>query len=139
MISSELDVSFVDPLIIPNIAPTFTVSPSCTAICSRTPLDGEGTSTFTLSVSSSTIGSSAETFSPLLLSHFETVASVTDSPNVGTIILSDIYFSTTFSNISFCCARCLLRFPVAVEDEAFLPTYFTLPSLKYIISKVLSI
>ena len=43
---------------------TFTVSPSLTDILSKTPLDGAGTSTFTLSVSNSTIGSSAETFSP---------------------------------------------------------------------------
>ena len=48
----------------PNKAPTFTVSPSLTDILSNTPFDGAGTSTFTLSVSSSTIGSSAETFSP---------------------------------------------------------------------------
>ena len=31
-----------------------------------------------------------------LFSHFETVASVTDSPKVGTIILSDIYFPTFY-------------------------------------------
>jgi hypothetical protein len=37
----------------------------------------------TLSVSNSTRGSSEATLSPWLLSHFETVASVTDSPNVG--------------------------------------------------------
>ena len=48
------------------------------------------TSTFTLSVSNSTIGSSADTFSPCPLSHFETVASVTDSPRVGTNILFDM-------------------------------------------------
>ena len=42
------------------------------------------------SVSSSTIGSSAATFSPFDLSHLETVASVIDSPNVGTVIFSAI-------------------------------------------------
>ena len=56
----------------------------------NTPLMGEGTSTLTLSVSSSTSGSSAVTFSPFDLSHLETVASVTDSPNVGTVIFSSI-------------------------------------------------
>ena len=47
---------------------------------SSTPFDGEGTSTFTLSVSNSTMGSSEETLSPLFFNHFATVASVTDSP-----------------------------------------------------------
>ena len=73
-------------LIVPSIDPTFTVSPSLTFISPRIPLDGAGTSTFTLSVSNSTIGSSATTLSPWLFNHFDTVASVTDSPNVGTVI-----------------------------------------------------
>ena len=86
---------FADPcfklsLMVPNNEPTFTVSPSLTAIDPKIPFEGAGTSTFTLSVSSSTIGSSATTLSPCDLSHFETVASVTDSPNVGTVIFSDI-------------------------------------------------
>ena len=51
-------------LIVPKSDPTLTVSPSLTLISPRTPFDGAGTSTFTLSVSSSTIGSSATTFSP---------------------------------------------------------------------------
>ena len=70
---------------VPNKEPTFTVSPSFTTMLPRTPLVGEGTSTFTLSVSNSTRGSSANTFSPCDFSH-DTVASVTDSPNVGTVI-----------------------------------------------------
>ena len=53
-----------EPLIVPSKEPTFTVSPSLTAILPRTPLVGEGTSTFTLSVSNSTSGSSTETSSP---------------------------------------------------------------------------
>ena len=65
---------------VPNKEPTFTVSPSLQQYFPNTPLVGEGTSTFTLSVSSSTSGSSAETFSPCDFNHFETVASVTDSP-----------------------------------------------------------
>ena len=81
---------FVDDLLtVPSKEPTFTVSPSLTAILPSTPLVGEGTSTFTLSVSSSTSGSSAKTSSPCDFSHFDTVASVTDSPNVGTVIVSD--------------------------------------------------
>ena len=73
---------------VPSKEPTFTVSPSFTAILPNTPFVGEGTSTLTLSVSSSTSGSSADTFSPWDFSHFETVASVTDSPRVGTVIFS---------------------------------------------------
>ena len=76
--------------ILPSKAPTSTVSPSLTEIFSKTPSVGEGTSTLTLSVSSSTTGSSESTFSPTVLSHLETVASVTDSPNAGTTIFSDI-------------------------------------------------
>ena len=75
---------------VPSNEPTFTVSPSFTAIFPSTPLVGEGTSTFTLSVSNSTKGSSAETLSPCDLSHLETVASETDSPSVGTVIFSAI-------------------------------------------------
>ena len=47
---------------------------------------GAGTSTVTLSVSSSTSGSSALTASPSFLNHLPIVASVTDSPSVGTRI-----------------------------------------------------
>ena len=57
---------------------------------SKVPFDGDGTSILTLSVSSSTKGSSATTFSPLFLSHLDTVASDTDSPKAGTNIFSDI-------------------------------------------------
>ena len=56
----------------------------------KTPLVGEGTSTFTLSVSNSTNGSSADTVSPWDFNHFDTVASVIDSPSVGTVIFSAI-------------------------------------------------
>src|SRR5881398_3244220 len=47
---------------------------------------GEGTSTVTLSVSSSSRGSSRLTASPSFLNHLEMVASVTDSPIAGTLI-----------------------------------------------------
>src|ERR1700754_4909209 len=47
---------------------------------------GAGTSTVTLSVSSSSSGSSRLTASPSFLNQRATVASVTDSPMVGTLI-----------------------------------------------------
>ena len=54
------------------------------------PSIGERTSRTILSVSISTSTSSFSIWSPEFLNHFETVASVTDSPNVGTVIFSDI-------------------------------------------------
>src|SRR5271157_2080723 len=51
-----------------------------------TPAAGAGTSIVTLSVSSSTKGSSTATASPVFLNHLPMVASVTDSPSVGTRI-----------------------------------------------------
>ena len=77
-------LEFLDLLIVPNKEPTFTVFPSSTKIFSIIPFDGAGTSTLTLSVSSSTIASSAVTLSPTAFSHLATVASVTDSPSTGT-------------------------------------------------------
>ncbi len=70
----------------PSSAPTSTVSPALAVISIILPAAGAGTSTDTLSVSSSSSGSSAETLSPSLLYHCATVASVTDSPRVGTRI-----------------------------------------------------
>src|SRR4029077_6088074 len=70
----------------PSSDPTATVSPALTLISESTPEAGAGTSTVTLSVSSSTRGSSAVTASPACLYHWPTVASVTDSPRVGTRI-----------------------------------------------------
>src|SRR5207237_2338906 len=66
--------------------PTPTVPPCGTSIFSSTPAAGEGTSIFTLSVSSSTSGSSCFTGSPTDLSQRAIVASVTDSPIAGTLI-----------------------------------------------------
>src|SRR5215470_7579558 len=71
-------------LICPSKAPTATVSPSLAAISPSTPAAGAGTSIVTLSVSSSTSGSSTATGSPGFLNHLPMVASVTDSPSVGT-------------------------------------------------------
>ena len=56
-----------------------TISPNVPAVSART-------STVTLSVSSSTSGSSTATASPTFLNLLATVASLTDSPKVGTLI-----------------------------------------------------
>jgi hypothetical protein len=61
------------------------VSPSFTSRSPSTPATGAGTSIATLSVSRLTMGSSSATVSPGFLSHWPTVASVTDSPSVGTL------------------------------------------------------
>src|SRR5437660_4686778 len=71
-------------LIWPSSAPGATVSPSLTRISESTPVAGAGTSIVTLSVSSSTTGSSTATASPGCLNQRPMVASVTDSPKVGT-------------------------------------------------------
>src|ERR1700722_9905421 len=73
-------------LICPSSAPTATVSPSLATMSPSVPADGAGTSIVTLSVSSSTNGSSTATLSPAFLNHRPMVASVTDSPSVGTRI-----------------------------------------------------
>ena len=77
----------------PSNAPTFTVVPAATEIDDSLPDAGAGTSTVTLSVSSSTMGSSAFTASPTFLNHFAIVASVTDSPRAGTRISLAIVLS----------------------------------------------
>ena len=79
-------------LICPSSAPTATVSPSLAAISPSTPADGAGTSMVTLSVSSSTSGSSTATASPAFLNQRPMVASVTDSPSVGTRISVMVFF-----------------------------------------------
>src|SRR5215510_7387900 len=76
----------------PSRAPTATVEPSLAAMSDRTPAAGAGTSMVTLSVSSSTTGSSAATASPGCLNQRPIVASVTDSPRVGTRISAMILF-----------------------------------------------
>src|SRR5450432_367277 len=73
-------------LICPSKAPTATVSPSLAMISPSVPAEGAGTSIVTLSVSSSTKGSSTATASPAFLNQRPMVASVTDSPSVGTRI-----------------------------------------------------
>ncbi len=67
----------------PSSAPTSAVWSSPTVIESRTPATGEGISVSTLSVDTSTSGSSAATVSPTLFSQRVTVPSVTLSPRAG--------------------------------------------------------
>ncbi len=70
----------------PRSAPIATVWPVGAAISLSTPALGALTSSVTLSVSSSTSGSSARTGSPAFLNHLPTVASLIDSPRAGTRI-----------------------------------------------------
>src|SRR6266542_2057455 len=70
----------------PSTAPTGTLVPSAARISPMVPAAGDGTSKVTLSVSSSTTGSSISTASPGCFSQRATVASVTDSPSAGTLI-----------------------------------------------------
>src|ERR1700679_3699886 len=79
-------------LICPSSAPTATVSPSLATMSPSVPADGAGTSMVTLSVSSSTSGSSTATVSPAFLNQRPMVASVTDSPSVGTRISTMMSF-----------------------------------------------
>src|SRR6476646_9630935 len=79
-------------LIWPSSAPTATVSPSLAEISPSVPAEGAGTSIVTLSVSSSTSGSSTATASPAFLNQRPMVASVTDSPSVGTRISVMVFF-----------------------------------------------
>src|SRR5437764_11684250 len=82
-------------LICPSNAPTATVSPSLATMSPSVPAEGAGTSIVTLSVSSSTRGSSTAKASPAFLNQRPTVASVTDSPSVGTRISVMICFLNT--------------------------------------------
>ena len=63
--------------------PISTVSSSCATILVRTPATGDGISVSTLSVETSSKGSSTSTVSPSCLSHRVTVPSVTLSPRAG--------------------------------------------------------
>jgi len=72
--------------ICPITEPTRTVSPSATEILTSLPSKGEGISAFTLSVTTSTSGSSRLTKSPSCFSQWSTVPSVTDSPSCGILI-----------------------------------------------------
>src|SRR5690625_4023500 len=64
-------------------APTSMVSSSSARISTRVPATGDGISVSTLSVETSSSGSSTSTVSPTDFSHWELVPSVTDSPSSG--------------------------------------------------------
>ena len=68
---------------IATTVPTSTVSSSGTRISARKPATGAGTSESTLSVETSSSGSSASMASPTAFNHVVTVPSVTDSPRAG--------------------------------------------------------
>ena len=68
--------------------PTGTTSSSWTRIFERTPATGEGISVSTLSVETSSSGSSTSTVSPSDFSQRVTVPSVTDSPSAGIVTVS---------------------------------------------------
>src|SRR5689334_21942327 len=80
-------------------APTGTVSSSPTSISCRVPATGDGISVSTLSVETSSNGSSTSMVSPTLFSQRVTVPSVTDSPRAGMVTRSDM--------------TCFLLFPVS--------------------------
>src|SRR4051794_41952433 len=98
----------VPSVICPSSAPTATVVPSAAMISLSVPADGAGTSMVTLSVSSSTRGSSTATGSPAFLNQRPMVASVTDSPRVGTrisVMVFSLRRSPMRSGISYVIAR----------------------------------
>ena len=68
---------------VPRSPPTSTVSSSLAMIFVSTPAAGEGISVSTLSVDTSSKGSSTSTVSPSCFSHLVTVPSVTLSPSAG--------------------------------------------------------
>jgi hypothetical protein len=65
-------------------APTATSAPCATTSSEMTPADGDGTFIVTLSVSSATRSWSASTCCPGFTSHSSTMASLIDSPRLGT-------------------------------------------------------
>ncbi len=78
-------------------APTATVSSSATVIPRRMPDTGDGISVSTLSVETSSSGSSASTRSPSFFSQRVTVPSVTLSPSCGMDTETDMAFRDSFA------------------------------------------
>ncbi len=76
--------------------PTSTVSSSSALISRMVPATGEGISVSTLSVETSSRGSSTSTVSPTCLSQRVIVPSVTDSPSSGSFTGVDIGFLRSF-------------------------------------------
>ncbi len=83
-----------------STVPTSTVSSCSTLISRRVPATGDGTSVSTLSVDTSSSGSSTATSSPTALSHWVTVPSVTDSPRAGSCTSVAIWSSSSLSSSS---------------------------------------
>ncbi len=77
-------------------APTATVSSSATVMPRRMPATGDGISVSTLSVETSSSGSSASTCSPSRLSQRVTVPSVTLSPSWGIDTVTDMASAGSF-------------------------------------------
>ena len=75
-----------DSVITARRAPIGTVSPSATRISTISPATGDGTSASTLSVDTSSSGSSTPIRSPTCLHHRSTVPSVTVSPSCGIVM-----------------------------------------------------
>ena len=74
-------------------APTATVESTATTIFCKIPATGEGISVSTLSVETSSSGSSTATMSPSFFNQRVTVPSVTDSPSAGIVTEKVILFS----------------------------------------------
>jgi hypothetical protein len=77
--------ALADSAITANSAPTATVESTATTIFCKTPATGEGISVSTLSVETSSNGSSTATWSPSFFNQRVTVPSVTDSPSAGMV------------------------------------------------------
>ena len=111
-----------------STAPTGTSLPSGATIELSTPAAGAVTSTVTLSVSSSTSGSSAATASPSCFIQRPTVADVTLSPSVGTLISvamarASLQPMPSAAATSVACSRvCTRAWPVAGLAAASRPT-----------------
>ncbi|MPM43866.1 hypothetical protein SDC9_90543 [bioreactor metagenome] len=88
-VAGAVDCSDASPMTA-STAPTGATSSSLYLISSRTPDAGEGISVSTLSVLTSSKGSSASTCSPTSLSQRETVPSVTLSPRAGRVTSVDM-------------------------------------------------
>lgn len=131
---------------IPSTEPTETSDPVAAEMAVKIPAEGAGTSTVTLSVSSSTKGSSALRASPTFLNHLATVASLTLSPSWGTRISTAMIYTFLFfakavgvvtmvgfetgltgakaaSNKAACSATWRLWLPVAGEAASGRPIY----------------
>ena len=113
----------------PSCPPAFTVAPSAASMRAKTPAAGAGTSTDTLSVSNSHSISSCATVSPTCLNHVAMVASVTDSPNAGTIISTDAPEEAAAAGFAAGAAAVVLAPAAAiVASRASTPTVWPSPA-----------